>query len=203
MKTNLIKYVWLLIFPLLMGCNNSEEERIGSPVEMFDVLMFVTNDADEDLVKNSDKYYHTVEKFRFDSWEIYLDGKLIQTADDKNKYNERDVNYLQEVDCERKNIRLDSHLAIQERINDYTEWHVAEYVVTSASLFGDTKKHTIRMEFRCIMNDYGFPTIREYMIDVDGVKQVVYYPEHFEDLFPKTQYDYINYPYFILNVDAL
>ena len=44
---------------------------------------------------------------------------------------------------------------------------------------------------------------KEYSISVDGVKQEVYYPEDWKDLFPKSQYNYINYPYFILNVDAL
>lgn len=204
MKANLLKYLLLAIFPLLAGCNDDEEERkMGSSNEMYDVLMFVTNNADEDLILNSDKYYHTSNTFRFDSWKIYLDGKLIQTANEENKFYDREVNYLLEEEIDRKNIRLDSNKAIQEQITDYTEKHVAEYIVTSASLFGDTDEHNIRMEFRGILNDFGFPTTKEYSISVDGKRQEVFYPEDWEDLFPKSQYESIHYPYFVLNVDAL
>lgn len=191
------------LFGILVGCQNEEDKPIGSSVEMYDVLMFVTNNANEDLIQTSEQYFHTVEKFKFDTWEIYLDGELIQTANEENKYYEREVDYRLEVDIDRKYMRLDSNLEIQNRIEDYAEKHIAEYVVTSKSLFGDTEKHTIRMEFRGIENDFGHYTAKEYSISVDGVKQEVYYPEDWKDLFPKSQYDYINYPYFILNVDAL
>ena len=204
MKTiNLLSYLWLLIFPFFIGCNNEEDKPMDNPVEIYNVMMFVTNDAGEDLIQTSDKYYHTIEKFNFDTWEIYLDDELIQTANEENKYYEREVNYQLEVNIDRKYMRLDSDLEIQNRIEDYAEKHVAEYVVTSKSLFGDTEKHTIRMEFRGVENDFGYHTAKEYSISVDGVKQEVYYPEDWKDLFPKSQYDYINYPYFILNVDAL
>ena len=204
MKTiNLLSYLWLLIFPFFIGCNNEEDKPMSNPVEIYNVMMFVTNDAGEDLIQTSDKYYHTIEKFNFDTWEIYLDDELIQTANEENKYYEREVNYQLEVNIDRKYMRLDSDLEIQNRIEDYAEKHVAEYVVTSKSLFGDTEKHTIRMEFRGVENDFGYHTAKEYSISVDGVKQEVYYPEDWKDLFPKSQYDYINYPYFILNVDAL
>lgn len=190
------------LFGILIGCQNEEDKPIGSSVEMYDVLMFVTNDANEDLVENSDKYYHTLEKFRFESWKIYLDGKLIQTGDNDNKYYERNVNYLQ-YNTIRKNIHLSSNLAIQKRINDYSEKHVAKYVVSSLSLFGDTEEHVIRMEFRCIENEFGFYALKEYFIFVDDIKQEVYYPEDWKDLFPKSQFEGIIFPYFILNVDAL
>ena len=201
--TNLLSYLWLLIFPIFVGCNNEEDKPIGKPVEMYNVLMFVTNNDGEDLIQTSDQYYHTVEKFNFDTWEIYLDGELIQTANEENKYYEREVNYQLEVNIDRKYMRLDSDLEIQNRIENYAEKHVAEYVVTSKSLFGDTDTHCIRMEFRGIENDFGYYIAKEYSISVDGVKQEVYYPEDWKDLFPKSQYNYINYPYFILNVDAL
>lgn len=201
-KMKPLKLLWIFIFPLLIGCSN-EDKPVGTRAEMYDVLMFVTNNAGDDLVRNSDKYYHTIEKFNFDTWKIYLDGKLIQTANEENKYYEREVNYQQEVNTDKKNIRLDSNKEIQERIDNYDEKHIAEYVITSESLFGDAEEHTIRMEFRGIENDFEFYTAKEYSISVDGVKQEVYYPEDWKDLFPKTQYDHIYYPYFILNVDAL
>ena len=201
-KMQFLKLLWIFILPLLIGCSN-EDEPIGTRTEMYNVLMLVTNNAGDDLVQNSDKYNHTTKKFRFDSWKIQLDGKLIQTANEENKYYEREVNYKQEVDAGKKNIRLDSNLEIQERIDNYAEKHVAEYVVASNSLFGDTKEHIIRMEFRGIENDFGFYTTKEYFISVDGIKQEVYYPEDWQDLFPKTQYDFIYYPYFVLNVDEL
>ena len=171
--------------------------------EMYDVLMFVTNDANEDLVENSDKYYHTIGKFHFDSWKIYLDGKQIQTSGNGNKYNERSVNYLQHNTVDRKNIHLASSMAIQQRIDDYAQKHVAEYVVTSVSLFGDTEEHTIRMEFRLVENQYGYLALPEYAISVDGVEQEVLYPTHWKVLFPQSQYADITFPYFVLNVDAL
>ena len=202
-KANLLKYLWIYLFSLLFGCSNEEDKPIGKPVEMYNVLMFVTNNDGEDLIQTSDQYYHTVEKFNFDTWEIYLDGELIQTANEENKYYEREVNYQLEVNIDRKYMRLDSDLDIQNRIENYAEKHVAEYVVTSQSLFGDTNTHCIRMDFRGIENDFGYYIAKEYSISVDGVKQEVYYPEDWKDLFPKSQYDYINYPYFILNVDAL
>lgn len=202
MKTNLLKHLWLFMFPLLIGCGD-KDEPMGIPSEAYNILMFVTNNAGDDLVQNSDKYYQTRNKFSFDTWKIYLDGELIQTANEENKYHERDVNYLLEVEIDRKNIRLDSNLEIQKRIEDYSEKHVAEYVVSSFSLFGDTEEHNIRIEFRGIENDFGFYTAKEYFISVDDIKQEVYYPEDWKDLFPKSQYETVMYPYFVLNVDTL
>lgn len=202
-KMEPFKLLWIFILPLLTGCDNDDDKPLGNRNEMYNVLMFVTNNAGNDLVKNSDKYYHTTNKFCFDSWEIYLDGELIQTANEGNKYHERKVNYQQGVEADRKNICLDSNLEIQGRIDNYAEKHIAEYVIASESLFGDTEKHIIRMEFRGIENDFGFYTMKEYYISVDGVKQEVYYPEDWKDLFPKTLYDFIYYPYFVLNVDEL
>ena len=200
-RTFLFYRIWaLLAFTCLFtSCSNDDDESNStSMVEMYDMLMFVTNDANEDLVENSDKYYHTIEKFHFDSWKIYLDEKLIQTGDNNNKYNERSVNYLQHNTVDRKNIHLASSMAIQQRIDDYTKKHVAEYVVTSASLFGDTEKHTIRMEFR--LGELQYP---EYAISVDGIEQEVLYPVHWKVKFPQSQYADLITPYFVLNVDAL
>lgn len=160
-----------------MGCSDDEERMdIGSPVEIYGIRMYVTNNAGEDLVLNSDKYYRTVKKFRFDTWEIYLDGSLIQTGDNGNKYFEREVNYQQETESEKKNVRLSSNLEIQNRIDNYAEKHVAEYVVSSASLFGDTEKHTIRMELWKIENEYGYYARTKCNISVDDVEQEVFYP---------------------------
>ena len=202
MNVNLLRHLWLFIIPLLIGCSN-EDEPLNSPVEIFGVRMFVTNDAGKDVIANSDKYYHTINKFHFETWEIYLDGKLIQTGDSKNRYFEQDVNYQEIPDTERKNIRLSSNMAIQERIKDYSEKHVAEYVVTSSSLFGDSAEHTIRMELRKVENEQGYLSLTECNISVDGVEMDVYYPVHYKGLFSESPYDYVIEPYFILNVDAL
>lgn len=202
MNVNLLRHLWLFIIPLLIGCSN-EDEPLNSPVEIFGVRMFVTNDAGKDVIANSDKYYHTINKFHFETWEIYLDGKLIQTGDSKNRYFEQDVNYQEIPDTERKNIRLSSNMAIQERIKDYSEKHVAEYVVTSSSLFGDSAEHTIRMELRKVENEQGYLSLTECNISVDGVEMEVYYPVHYKGLFSESPYDYVIEPYFILNVDAL
>lgn len=202
MNVKLLRHLWLFIIPLLIGCSN-EDEPLNSPVEIFGVRMFVTNDAGKDVIANSDKYYHTINKFHFETWEIYLDGKLIQTGDSKNRYFEQDVNYQEIPDTERKNIRLSSNMAIQERIKDYSEKHVAEYVVTSSSLFGDSAEHTIRMELRKVENEQGYLSLTECNISVDGVEMEVYYPVHYKGLFSESPYDYVIEPYFILNVDAL
>lgn len=202
MNVNLLRHLWLFIIPLLIGCSN-EDEPLISPVEIFGVRMFVTNDAGEDVIANSDKYYHTINKFHFETWEIYLDGKLIQTGDSKNRYFEQDVNYQEIPDTERKNIRLSSNMAIQERIKDYSEKHVAEYVVTSNSLFGDSDKHTIRIELRKLENEYEYLTLTECNISVDGIEMDVFYPINYKELYSPSPYDYVIEPYFILNVDAL
>ena len=202
MNVNLLRHLWLFIIPLLIGCSN-EDEPLNSPVEIFGVRMFVTNDAGEDVIANSDKYYHTINKFHFETWEIYLDGKLIQTGDSKNRYFEQDVNYQEIPDTERKNIRLSSNMAIQERIKDYSEKHVAEYVVTSNSLFGDSDKHTIRIELRKLENEYEYLTLTECNISVDGIEMEVFYPINYKELYSPSPYDYVIEPYFILNVDAL
>ena len=202
MNVKLLRHLWLFIIPLLIGCSN-EDEPLNSPVEIFGVRMFVTNDAGKDVIANSDKYYHTINKFHFETWEIYLDGKLIQTGDSKNRYFEQDVNYQEIPDTERKNIRLSSNMAIQERIKDYSEKHVAEYVVTSNSLFEDSNKHTIRIELRKLENEQGYLSLTECNISVDGVEMEVYYPVHYKGLFSESPYDYVIEPYFILNVDAL
>ena len=204
MKKQLFCICWILLplISLLPSCNE-EEKPTSSPYEIYDVLMFVTNDANEDLVLNSNKYYHYDNTFRFDSWKIYLDGELIQTGDKANRYYEREVNYLQSTDVDRKNIRLDSSMEIQKRIDDYSEKHIAEYIVSSLSLFGDTKEHIIRMEFRKVENKYGYLALSEFTISVDDINQEVFYPNDWNDMTPKSQYKSIIFPYFILNVDAL
>ena len=202
MNVKFLRHLWLFIIPLLIGCSN-EDEPLNSPVEIFGVRMFVTNDAGKDVIANSDKYYHTINKFHFETWEIYLDGKLIQTGDSKNRYFEQDVNYQEIPDTERKNIRLSSNMAIQERIKDYSEKHVAEYVVTSNSLFGDSNKHTIRIELRKLENEYEYLTLTECNISVDGIEMEVFYPINYKELYSPSPYDYVIEPYFILNVDTL
>lgn len=66
---------------LLVSCSDEKEEATNSVTEMFRVFMFVTNEANEDLILNSKNYYpkgHTMyaeyEEFGFDTWEVYLDG---------------------------------------------------------------------------------------------------------------------------------
>lgn len=200
MKKRVFFQLWALLafMPLFTSCSD-DDEPTGAPLEMYNVLMFVTNDADEDLISTSDKYWHYDKTFRFDSWEIYLNGKLIQTGDQENRFY---VKYTNTVD-NRMNIYLHSDMYIQERIKDHTETHVAEYVVSSASLFGDTEKHNIRMEFRGILNEYGFPTTTEYSISVDGITQEVLYPQHWKNLSPNSPYGSVIFPSFVLNVDKI
>lgn len=202
----LLYYIICVLFsfmPFFISCSNNEDIEPISADEIFGVRMFVTNDTGDDLIVNSDKYYHTINKFHFDTWKIYLDGKLIQTADSENNYFDREVNYQETSDTTRKNIRLSSNLAIQERIKNYSEKHVAEYVVTSNSLFGDFAEHTIRIELRKVKNESGYLSLTECNISVDGVEMDVYYPIFYKEQFSSSPYDYVIEPYFILNVDVL
>lgn len=192
----------LAFMQFFTSCSN-DDSGLYSPLEIFGVRMFVTNDAGDDLIINSDKYYHTINKFQFDTWKIFLDGKLIQTADSENKFTEREVNYQEAPGTERKNIRLSSNMAIQEQIEDPSKKHVAEYAVTSSSLFKDSAEHTIRMELRKVKNEQGYLSLTECNVSVDGVEMEVYYPVHYKGLFSESPYDYVIEPYFILNVDAL
>ena len=205
MKKRVFFQLWALLafMPLFTACSDDNDLPLSSPVEMYNVLMFVTNDADEDLISSSDMYWHYNNTFRFDTWEIFLDGKLIQTGDQENRYFEKGVNYLQQTDVDHMYICLHSNMYIQERIKDYTETHVAEYVVSSASLFGDTEKHNIRMEFRGVLNEHGFPTTTEYSISVDGTTQEVLYPQHWRNLSPNSPYGSVIFPSFVLNVDKI
>ena len=203
MKTRLFYSIWILLSFMNLSTSCSDDEPAFIPHEMYDILMFVTNDANEDLVLKSDKYYHYTNTFSFNSWEIYLDGRLIQTGDNENRFYEKNVNYQQYTDVDRKNIRLDSNKEIQKHIDDSAQKHVAEFIVSSPSLFGDAEKHTIRMEFRKVENEYGYLTLSEFSVSVDGVAQEVFYPEHWEGMTPKSQYASIIYPYFVLNVDTI
>ena len=189
--------IWALLafICFLTSCSSDSAEE--STYERYNVSMSVTNNVGEDLIQTSNKYYPTLNEFRFDTWEIYLDGKLIQTANDGNKYAHRQVYTLQENNATCKGMILNSTLEIQKQININAEKHVAEYVISSVSLFGDTKEHTIRMEFWNTKNDFGYYSSAEYTITVDGVKQEVYYPG------PNSQYKSIKEPHFVLNVDAL
>lgn len=194
---------WILLATSLLTSCSDDETTISLNPESYAVFMFVTNDAGEDLILNSDKYYHTTEEFRFDFWKVYLDGKLIQTADTQNNYWDKAVNYLQYDDVDKKNISLDSNCEIQQRIKDSTSKHIVEYVVSSASLFGNSEEHTIHMEFIKTEDEYGYLNLKKYTISVDGVEQEVFYPIGWKDLYPKSQYESIIFPYFILNVDKL
>lgn len=195
---------------LLVSCSDEKEEATNSVTEMFRVFMFVTNEANEDLILNSKNYYpkgHTMyaeyEEFGFDTWEVYLDGKLIQTEGKDNKYCYKSVNFGNLPGIVSKYISLDTNSEMQLLNKDWSDRHVLEYVITSFSLFGNTAEHNIRMEFKGLKNDNGGVTKFEYSISVDGVQQEVFYPIYWSELFPKSQYESINFPYFILNVDSL
>ena len=201
----------LMAFLLLFtSCSNDDEQDSVSITEMFRVFMFVTNDANEDLINQSADYYRNghspnivgIQEFRFDSWDVYLDGKLIQTDNGNKQF--KGVNFGNPVGVNSKFISLDTNCEIQQLIKDWSEKHVVEYKVSSESLFGDTEKHTIRMEFKGIKNTFGnYDGKSEYTIYVDEVQQTVFYPIYWKDLQPVSEYDTMNFPYFILNVDAL
>lgn len=204
MKEQLFHSLWALLTLAcyFTSCNNDDEWGI-SVTEIYNIRMFVTNDDGEDLILNADKYYSTLNEFRFDTWEIYLNGQQILTANDKNKYGHKQVFTSQDDNGERKNIILNSNCKIQDRIKDHTQKHIAEYVISSSSLFGDTEKHIIRMEFWMTESESKNLFYTQYFISVDNVKQEVFYPEYYKGLFPKSQYKGIFHPYFVLNVDAL
>ena len=75
---------------------------------------------------------------------------------------------------------------------------VAEYVLVSTSMFGDSEEHTVRMEFDRISS-----FLVEFAIWFDGVKQEVFYPESWDRLFPKDPHRYCECPYFVINLDDL
>ena len=201
----------LMAFLLLFtSCSNDDEQSSVSITEMFRVFMFVTNDANEDLINQSADYYRNghspnivgIQEFRFDSWDVYLDGKLIQTGNGNKQFKE--VNFGNPVGVNSKFISLDSNCEIQQLIKDWAKAHVVEYKVSSESLFGDTEKHIIRMEFKGIKNTFGnYDGTSEYTIYVDEVQQTVFYPIYWKDLQPVSEYNTMSFPYFILNVDAL
>ena len=58
MNVKLLRHLWLFIIPLLIGCSN-EDEPLNSPVEIFGVRMFVTNDAGKDVIANSEYMLRT------------------------------------------------------------------------------------------------------------------------------------------------
>ena len=92
MKKTKIMGALMAFLLLFTSCSNDDEQGGVSTSEVFRVFMFVTNDANEDVIYQSADYYRNghssnivgTEEFRFDSWDVYLDGKLIQT-DNGNK----------------------------------------------------------------------------------------------------------------------
>ena len=201
----------LMAFLLLFtSCSNDDEQSSVSITEVFRVFMFVTNDANEDLINQSVDYYRNghnpniigMQEFRFDSWDVYLDGKLIQTDNGNKQFKE--VNFRKPAEVNSKFISMDTNCEIQHLIKDWAKAHVVEYKVASESLFGDTEKHIIRMEFKGIKNQYGnYDGTSEYTIYVDEVQQTAYYPIYWKGLQPVSEYNTMSFPYFILNVDAL
>lgn len=210
MKKTKIMGALMAFLLLFTSCSNDDEQGGVSTSEVFRVFMFVTNDANEDVIYQSADYYRNghssnivgTEEFRFDSWDVYLDGKLIQTDNGNKQFKE--VNLGNPVGVNSKFISLDTNCEIQQLLKDWSEKHVVEYKVSSESLFGDTEKHTIRMEFKGIKNKFGnYDGTSEYTIYVDEVQQTVFYPVYWKDLQPVSEYDTMNFPYFTLNVDAL
>ena len=210
MKKTKIMGALMAFLLLFTSCSNDDEQSSVSITEVFRVFMFVTNDANEDLINQSADYYRNghnpniigMQEFRFDSWDVYLDGKLIQTDNGNKQFKE--VNFRKPAKVNSKFISLDTNCEIQQLIKDWAKAHVVEYKVSSESLFGDTEKHTIRMEFKGIKNQYGnYDGTSEYTIYVDEVQQTVYYPIYWKGLQPVSEYNTMSFPYFILNVDAL
>lgn len=215
MKKLFLSKIFSLVIVVLAftACKDDEWAGLSVAPETFDVCMFVTNNANEDLVLLSDDYHRKegsdgfpTETFTFDAWEVYLDGKLVQSGEDNSKYRTKRVSKHYGDYVEQKNISLDTEAQMQRMMKDWGVPHVAEYVLTSASLFGDTEEHVVRMEF-LYMSEVrdGVPWFIgiEYSITFDGQKQQVFYPKGWDTLFPRAEIPYINSPYFILNLDSL
>lgn len=208
MKKTKIMGALMALLSLFASCNNDDEQSSLSITEVFRVFMFVTNDANEDVILQSTDYYRNnpnivgFEEFRFDTWDVYLDGELIQT-DNGNKHFKA-VNLGNFAKANSKYISLDTNCKIQQLIKDMSKAHVVEYKISSKSLFGDTEKHSIRMEFKCLKNEFGnYDGTSEYTISVDEVQQNVFYPIHWKGLQPVSEHSAMIFPYFILNVDKL
>lgn len=189
---------------ILVSCKD-EVPKIGHalPDDISLVNMIVTNDKGEDVVLNSSGYAKTsegIETFGFDTWEVYMNGKLIQTAKENIEYRRKKIDHYKENPEGKKVINLESDLAIDEILDkDYKKAHTWEYAVSSKSLFGDSEIHRIRMEYQPRFESLLDPQV-EYDIYVDGKKQTVYYPQWW-DLQPHADFGKFVNPCFILNID--
>lgn len=200
---NLFNLVFLLaLLPLLSSCNDNHDEDTGMSLapEKFNILMAVTNNVGEDLVLASENYVTTgdyAKKFRFDTWNAYLGEKLIQSKEEDYMCNYKPVSYNDKT--EQYFISLETDGRLQKQMEDWYKRYAARYIVTSPSLFADTKEHVIELEIQGIKDTYFI----DFTILVDGIKQEVYYPESWEGLYPKDLHSNATRPYFILNIDML
>lgn len=204
-------YVCLaFVFILCIFTSCKDDNEIGIGYDKYASLlscvdMLVTNNKGEDLVLNSSGYSKTsegVETFGFDTWEVYMNGKLIQTAKENVKYRRKRIDRFGENSSGKRNINLESDLAVDEilRKDNYLKPSEWEYVVSSKSLFGDAELHRIRMEYQPRFKTLTEPKIIEYDIYVDGEQQVVYYPESW-GLESQVGFGKFVHPCFILNID--
>ena len=205
---NKIRFCLVILLGLcvLSSCSKDDNISLSIPhtLDVSLIYMLVTNDEGEDLVLKSPDYSVTskgIETFGFDSWEVYIKDDLIQSSKENIKYKRKKVNPYNENPDGRKNIVLESNLAIDKILekDDYRKPYTWEYIVSSHSLFGDSEPHRIRINYLPKFETLHHVEI-EFTIWVDDIQQTVYYPEGWS-LEPKIEGFYE--PCFILNIDRL
>lgn len=199
----------LLGLCLLSSCNKDDDGRDFSPSPIHDVSrvnMIVTNNLEEDLILKSSDYAVTskgVETFAFDSWEVYMNGDLLQSSKENIEYRRKRVDHYHENPDGKRIVNLESDLIIDEKLraDGYKKSCTWEYVITSYSLFGDSNPHSIRINYQPRFETLLQVEI-EYTIFVDDIQQTVLYPKGWK-LEPKIEYGTFIRPCFILNIDKL
>lgn len=222
----------LLLFPLLFSCNNEDDTQSPSAnVGVLSIYVGFTNDKGVDFVEKAPKitkencqlYFPEKDtwsggKFggkqvaiKFDSWQTYLDGKLINSSakditysitllsngpDSENMLTFKGFQCIPL--CGQDNIELDI-----KQNDTFSDLHNIEHHIVSEDLFGNTDIHVLTVQFKHIPPKQRF----NYQITLDGNKMEVYYPQEWA-LEPAASEGDVKYgdeisPVFLINVDKL
>ena len=203
MKKSFSLLLLLAFLQFFTSCNNDKPE-ISSQSELFSIFMAVTNDEGEDLVFSSEGYLKTGDyatKYMFETWDAYLDDKLVQSNTEDHMSRFKTTAYNPNMDLHV--IVLETNGALQKQMKDWNKRHHAKYVISSPALFGDTKEHTIDLNILGMEDKVKKTFFIEFSVSVDGVEQTVYYPENWEGLYPKDPHGNAQRPYFVLNMNDL
>ena len=200
----LLRISLLLAFLLPLTSCSDDDVYLSSAPEMLSIHMAVTNNAGDDLVfpyDDSSSMGDDIGNYKFETWNAYLGKKLVQSDQEDvmvrfkpTLYNRKMSQYF---------ISLETDTKLQSQMKDWCKKHQAKYVLTSQSLFGDSKEHVIDLEIVGMEDKVKQTFFIKFSIFVDGIKQEVYYPESWEGLYPKDPHSYVDRPYFVLNVDTL